>query len=162
MKHFYKSLFLFFVGFTAYLAIEVCFKSAMSHGGLGCSHPLCGIMGGLSFLIFDQFNNELSWHLDLLLQGMLGACVVTLLELTVGLWDKYFLHIGMWDYSGIPFNYQGVICLPFSLIWIGVAMIAILVADAINYYILDEEPCPHYHVGNLIFTFKEKNRITKN
>ena len=102
MKHFYKSLFLFFVGFTAYLAIEVCFKSAMSHGGLGCSHPLCGIMGGLSFLIFDQFNNELSWHLDLLLQGMLGACVVTLLELTVGLWDKYFLHIGMWDYSGMP------------------------------------------------------------
>ncbi|MCI9582369.1 MAG: hypothetical protein HFG46_01590 [Clostridium sp.] len=161
MKHFYKSLFLFFVGFTAYLAIEVCFKSAVSHGGLGCSHPLCGIMGGLSFLIFDQFNNELSWHLDLILQGMLGSCVVTLFELTVGLWDKYFLHIGMWDYSNMPFHYQGVICLPFSLIWIGVSVIAILIADAINYYILDEEPCPHYHVGNLILRYKEKNTAAK-
>lgn len=155
MKQFVKTVILFICGFCMYISIEVCFRSILNCGGNGYSNPICGIIGAICFLLFDKINDCISWHMDLILQGVIGSFVVTTLELIVGLLDKWLLHYGMWDYSAMPLNFMGVICIPFSIVWIGMAIVAILVADAINYYCFDEEPCPHYHIGKYIFKFKE-------
>ena len=52
-----KLLTLFLVGYCAYIAIEVTYKNI--------SYPLMGAVGGISFLLFDQINNIISWNLDL-------------------------------------------------------------------------------------------------
>lgn len=67
-------------------------------------------------------------------------------------------HLPMWDYSNMPFNFEGVICLPFSLIWIGVSIIGIFIADAIKYYMFGELPIPYYKLfGKTIIKYKKKN-----
>jgi uncharacterized membrane protein len=48
--------------------------------------------------------------------------------------------IVMWDYTNMPLNFDGVICVPFSLLWIGLSIVAVIVADCINYY----APKPSY------------------
>lgn len=144
-----KTLILFFTGFCLYITIEVLFR--------GYSYPAMGICAGISILLLDQINNKISWDVDILWQGIIGSIIVTLFELIIGEYTKLSGLPAMWDYTNIPFNFDGVICLPFSLVWIVLSIIGIFIADAINYYIFDELPVPYYNLlNNQILRFKEK------
>ena len=149
MKQIHKRMFLFLLGFMAYITIEVCFR--------GYSYPLMGLCGGFALLILDQINNKISWDFDLLLQGLIGSALITSFEFIIG---ELFLHGHlpvMWDYSHSFLNYKGIVCLPFSLLWFVLSIGAIFCADAINYYFFNELPVPHYKVfGKTIFSFKQK------
>lgn len=144
-----KFLTLFLVGYCAYLAIEVTWK--------GNSHILMGVVGGISFLLFDQINNKISWDLDLILQGCIGSAIVTSFELVIGEGLKYLNQPPMWNYSNMPFNYDGVICLPFSILWIFLAIVGIFVADAYNYYLFHEQPQPRYTILGYHFMMPQRN-----
>ena len=150
MLHRYlRQIILFLAGFCLYITIEVCFR--------GFSYPVMGVCGGILLLLLDRINERISWDLDLLLQGIIGAAMVTVTELVVGELWKWIGWPPMWDYSEIPFNFDGVICLRFSLIWIGVSIIGILIADAINYYVFCRMPVPYYKLfGKTILTFAQK------
>ena len=50
---------------------------------------------------------------------------------------------GVWDYSGMPLNYKGQICLPFSILWIFVSIAAVVLDDWLRYWLFGEER-PHY------------------
>ena len=45
--------------------------------------------------------------------------MITAVELAAGLLVNRDYHI--WDYRGLPLNYRGQVCLPFSLLWIPVS-----------------------------------------
>ena len=143
-----KYLTLFLVGYCTYIALEITYR--------GESYELMGILGGISFLSFDQINNRISWELDLLLQGCIGSAIVTGFEFIVGEGLKILNQPPMWDYSNMPLNYDGVICVPFSIIWILVTILAIFVADAYNYYLFHEEPRPHYSFLGYRFTMPKR------
>lgn len=146
-----KNITLFIVGFCSYITIESCFR--------GYSYFLMGICGGISVVIIDKLNSKISWNMDILLQGCIGSIIITAMELTVGIICKIYAFEPMWDYSNIWMNYDGIICLPFSLIWIFLSIVAILLADTINYYIFNEMPVPYYKLfGKIIFKFKEKKQ----
>ncbi|MBQ3003172.1 MAG: hypothetical protein IJD82_05525, partial [Clostridia bacterium] len=38
-------------------------------------------------------------------------------EFVTGLIVNHWLHLSVWDYSDVPLNLLGQICLPFSLVW---------------------------------------------
>ena len=61
---------LFLVGMCVYITIEVFFR--------GYSYPLCGFMGAIDFILIDKINNKISWHMDLLLQGIIGSGIILL------------------------------------------------------------------------------------
>lgn len=65
----------------------------------------------------------------------------------------------MWDYHNMPLNIDDIICLPFSFIWIFLSIIAIFIADSINYYVFDETPVPYYKLSNKIILKYKKNHI---
>ena len=46
-----------------------------------------------------------------------GAAIVSAVELAFGLVFNVRLGMNVWDYSTVPFNFMGQICLRFSLIW---------------------------------------------
>ncbi len=149
MKTINKYLFLFVFGFMAYITIETLYR--------GHSYWLMGLCGGFAILILDQINNRISWDFDLILQGCIGSVVITIFELIIGELSLHGVVPVMWDYSNCFMNYKGIICLPFSLLWIVVALIAIFCADTINYYIFNELPIPYYKVfGKTIFRFTPK------
>lgn len=140
-KQILKYIILFLVGYCVYIAIEVTFRNY--------SFPLMGIVGAVSFILIDRINEVMPWDTDLIIQSIIGSLIVTAFELVVGEGLKIFNQPPMWDYSSLPLNFDGVICLPFSLIWILLSAIAIILADSINYYLLHEEPTPHYRIlGN--------------
>lgn len=142
---FIKKLILFSIGFFLYSLIEVLFR--------GYTYFTMGILGGIILLLVDSINNKLSWNIDLIWQGIIGSFAITTCELVLGEILKILNISSMWDYSNMPFNYDGVICVPFSIIWIFISIIGILVADFINYYIFKEKPKPYYSVlGKIFFT----------
>lgn len=145
---FLKNYILFIIGFFSYSAIEVGYR--------GYTFFLSGVMGGIAVIIIDKFNDYISWDLDFVLQCMLGSIVITLLEFIFGILDCHIFHLNMWDYSMLPFNYKGIICLPFFIIWIFLSGLVIVSADWINYYLLKEQETKPYYVlfGKVIFNYK--------
>lgn len=145
-----KSILLFLVGYCTYISIEVTYRNI--------SYPIMGICGGLAILLLDKINDNISWNVDLCLQGLCGSALITFFELIIG---EIALHTSllpvMWDYSNVPINFDGVICLPFSIVWFFLSILAIFLADAINYYVLDEPQVPYYNLfGKTVIKFKEK------
>ncbi len=116
-----------------------------------------GICGGVILMILDYINERFSWDMDLILQGITGSCAITLFELIIGILFISFDLPKMWDYSGIPFNFLGVICLPYSLLWIIISIAGIFLSDAINYYAFNKLPVPYYKIlGKKVIQFEEK------
>lgn len=145
-----KSLTLYGAGFCAFITIEVLFR--------GYSYPASGVMGGFAVIMLDGINDEMSWDLDLALQALIGGAIITLMEAGVGILMLFAPGVPrMWDYSDIPFNIAGIICLPFSIAWVFLSVLAIFLADAINYYVFEETEVPHYTLfGKIKFSFERK------
>lgn len=149
-KQILKNTVLFVCGFCMYISIEVLFR--------GYSYKLMGLLGGLCMCMIGGINNYISWDFPLFCQMTTGASIVTLFELIIGLADKYFWHIGMWDYSNMPMNFEGVICVPFFFVWMILSFFAIILSDAIEYYVFHEEQRPYYRgmFGKILFWLPER------
>ena len=111
------------------------------------SFRLMGISGGLIFVLGGTLNDKFSWKMDLLLQCGIISVMVTFLEAVVGNVDYYFLHLNMWNYNSLKFNYlHGKISLLFSFIWFIMGFAVVFVHDAITYYWLHEGDQPEYWI----------------
>ena len=55
-----------------------------------------------------------------------------------------WLGLHIWDYSSLPFNLLGQICLPFTVLWFFLALLCIFVDDWLRHILFHEER-PHYH-----------------
>ena len=51
------------------------------------------------------------------LMFLLGAGAATVVEYALAVWYEEGLGVQFWDYSGLPGNFRGRVCLPFSLAW---------------------------------------------
>ena len=135
MRVFLKYLFLFIIGGVVYYSMEMLFR--------GYSHYSMVILGGICFIACGLLNELLSWDTSLLLQGLIGSGIITMLEFLTGVLVNMILHLNVWDYSNMPLNVLGQICLPFSLLWVIIAIGAIILDDYIRYCFFDEEK-PRY------------------
>lgn len=131
----FKYLFLFGVGAFLYLLTEICYR--------GHTHWTMGILGGLCFMVVGLINEYLSWDTPLWLQGIIGAFIITSLEFACGLVLNIWLGLGIWDYSQMPFNFMGQICLTFTIAWFFLAIVAIILDDCLRYWLFKEEK-PRY------------------
>ncbi len=111
----------------------------------GRSHWTMFLLGGLCFLYAGEQNEHTDWDYPLILQSIKVATVITLLEFLCGLIVNIWLGWNVWDYSNMPFNMLGQICLPFSLLWIIVGTLAIILDDYLRYWIFREEK-PRYRL----------------
>lgn len=143
-KQLNKLIALFLTGGTIYYLIEAVWKNCFSDGIL---HWSMFLLGGLCFVIIGGLNEYIPWEMDLIKQGLIGAVVVTSLEFIFGCILNLWLDLGIWDYSNSPLNILGQICLPFTIAWFFLAIIAILLDDFLRYKWFGEEK-PHYHILN--------------
>ena len=77
------------------------------------------LAGGLCFLLLGQLN-RVKPRLPLPLRCLLGAGIITFIELAAGLLANRDYRV--WDYRLMPFNYHGQVCLSYSLLWIPVSL----------------------------------------
>ncbi|MBQ3475647.1 MAG: putative ABC transporter permease [Bacilli bacterium] len=131
-EYFLLFVFLFFIGSMLGWVLELFFrrwyhKKWINPGFLvGPYLPIYGM--GLSLLTFVHLllqNTDINDIWEILIMGL----IMTLLELITGL---IFLKqkIRLWDYRDRRFNYKGVICPTFTIIWTAIG--------AIYYFFLSE------------------------
>lgn len=137
MRRALKPLILIAIGGLCYVLIE--------HLWRGYSHWTMFIVGGLAFWMIGCINEYIEWSMPLWQQMAIGSLIVTCLEFISGFLINIVLGWQVWDYSNLPFNILGQICLPFSIIWFFISFLAIVVDDYLRYWIFKEEK-PHYHI----------------
>lgn len=130
-KRIYQALVLGCIGGGLYLVIELLWR--------GRTHWTMGVLGGLCFVIIGLLNERLPWEMPLSVQALAGAAVVTAAELVAGVVLNLWLNLHVWDYSGLPFNLWGQICLWYSLLWVPLSAAAVLLDDWLRYWIWGED-----------------------
>ena len=125
-----KGLVLFCIGAVAYALVEILWR--------GYSHWTMAVLGGLLFVLIGGINNWIPWDMPLYLQAIIGSLVVTGAELIAGIILNIWLDLGIWDYSGMPFNFHGQICPQFTVAWAGLSIVAIVLDDNIRYWLFGE------------------------
>lgn len=53
----------------------------------------------------------------LTLKCLLGSALITTVEFCTGVVVNLWMNLAVWDYSSMPMNLLGQVCLPFSLVW---------------------------------------------
>ena len=113
------------IGGSTYVTLEILWRNK--------SHWSMFILGMICFILLGLINEILPWKTPIELQAVIGSCIITICEFITGCIVNLQLHWDVWDYSDIPFNILGQICLPFSLIWIVISTIAIVLDDWTKY-----------------------------
>ena len=95
-------------GATVYPLLEIAWRGhshwSMSLAGGLCLPLLWGIQRGKRRRTLRQ-------------QCLLGSAVITGVEFFFGCLFNKLLHLKVWDYSHLPLNVLGQVCLPFSALW---------------------------------------------
>ena len=130
-----KRFILFVVGGAIYIVIEMLWR--------GYSHWAMFFVGGLCFLLVGEINEFIPWEMVFWKQMIIGGAIITGVELVSGIILNLVLKWNVWDYSKMPLNFLGQICLPFTLAWIGLSAVAITLDDFLRYLWFDEK-FPHY------------------
>lgn len=130
-----KYLFLFWFGGSTYVTLEVLWR--------GYSHWTMLLLAGIVFIILGLLNEIWDWNDSLVKQVVVGTIIATVLEFITGCIVNLWLGWNVWDYTGIPGNILGQVCIPFTILWAIISLIAIVIDDVIRWKFFGEEE-PRY------------------
>ncbi len=111
------------LGGLLYILVELIWR--------GYSHWTMVLLGGVCFVLIGLLD-EIQQKPPVLLQMLQGASIVTFLEFITGCVLNLWLGLGVWDYSNMPFNILGQICLPFTLIWFFISYLVIKIENLMH------------------------------
>ncbi len=135
MKWLCKCVVLALIGGLVYYVIEVLWR--------GRSHWTMAVLGGLCFVLCGLINEPMPREVPLWKQMVLCSAVITMMELAAGLILNEYLGLGIWDYSQMPFNFLGQICLPYTVLWLFLSVPAIMLDDWLRHRLFGQD-CPRY------------------
>lgn len=135
MKRYHKEIILGFIGGLLYIIIELIWR--------GYSHWTMFVLGGICFVCLGRINEVIPWNMPLWQQALIGTAIITGLEFITGCIVNLWLGWNVWDYSNVPFNVLGQICLPYILLWIPISLAGIVSDDYLRHWLFKEEK-PHY------------------
>lgn len=114
-----KNVIVFLIFGCIYSFLEVAFHAIKYFNDFGFA--LIGYtslwmfpIGGISALLVGMINEE--FDIPLSVEIILGGMIITCIEYYSGSFLR-FLNIEIWNYYDMTFNYKGLICLEFSLLW---------------------------------------------
>jgi len=123
---------LFIMGGIFYCIVELCWR--------GRTNSSMFIVGGICFILLGMVNHKfLKWDTPLLLDGILASILITCVEFISGMILNVWLKLNVWDYSDLPFNLFGQICLQYSVAWYVLGTVGIVVSDYLKYWLFDEQ-----------------------
>ena len=123
------------IGGLLYVLCELVFR--------GRSHWTMFVVGGLCFWLIGLINEVIPWNMPVWLQCIIGAVIITTVEFIAGCIINIWLGWQVWDYSGLPFNILGQVCLPFTVLWTFLSAVCIILDDYLRYRLFGEDK-PHY------------------
>lgn len=136
LKKLYKTMYLWAIGGLLYCLFELLFREH--------THWTMFAVGGFCFVMCGLLNEHIGWDMPFPLQMLIGCLIITGTELIAGIVLNMWLGLNIWDYSNMPLNLWGQICLPFSCLWFFLSGVAIVLDDELRYNMFGEEK-PHYY-----------------
>lgn len=109
----WKKTVLFYIGGQTYMTLEFLWR--------GRSAGSMFLLGGICFILLGKLGTV---KLPTAVKLLLGPSLVTALELAAGLIVNRDYSI--WDYRCLPWNFRGQICLPYSLLWVPLSLVAMI------------------------------------
>lgn len=129
---------IFFIGCFSgevYTTLEVMFR--------GRTHITMYILAFIVGIFIFLVNNTLfEFDTDFLIQVFSCTGFATLMELIFGL--TFNQDHSIWDYTGMFLNYKGQICLLFTIIWIIICGLSLILLDWIDWHIFKTTEKPYY------------------
>lgn len=137
IDRFIKPSILFAIGGFIYMLIELIWR--------GYTHWTMGITGGICFVLIGFINEFYTYKMSLVNQMFISSIIITIIEFFVGCIVNLGLGWNVWDYSSLPFNILGQICIPYMFLWFLLSCVAIILDDYLRYWLFKEEK-PHYNI----------------
>lgn len=104
-----KFVTLFLIGGAGYCTLELLWRNY--------THWTMFILGGLClYLLFTAFN--FFEQSPLIVKALIGGTIITVMEFLTGCIINILLKWNIWNYSSVPFNLFGQICLLYSVFWV--------------------------------------------
>ena len=113
MIWFWAFVFYGFLGFVLEVTYAWMTGGRMDRKGL-LLLPLCPVYGlGACWILWlvPLAKENLFWMF------LLGAVAATAAEYVAAVWYERGLGVSFWDYTGLPGNVQGRVCIPFTAAW---------------------------------------------
>ncbi len=124
-----KRLVVFVTGGLTYGLLEIIWR--------GYSHISMFLVGGMCLVIIGSMD-EGEYSPCLLWQACLGSLTITVMEFTSGVIVNLVMGLEVWDYSQLPLNVMGQICLPYSALWLMLSIPAIYYEDILRHFLFGE------------------------
>ena len=118
-----RGLTIFSIGACGYGLIEVIWR--------GHTHPSMLCAGGLSFLGLSVIAQRMK-KVGILLKSVVGSALITSIEFIFGVIFNIILKKNVWDYSKMPFNIKGQVCILYSFLWMLLCIAAIPFAGKVS------------------------------
>jgi uncharacterized membrane protein len=117
---------MFPIGALGYGLIEILWR--------GYTHFSMLLAGGLCFVTFAKIGEKFKKQ-TLLARAVIGSVFVTAIELIFGIFFNIILNKNVWDYSKMPLNFKGQICLLYSVFWVMLSLIFIPLSLKVKVYL---------------------------
>ena len=112
---------IFLTGSCAYPTLEMIWR--------GRTHYSMAIAGGVCLYLINKVCCEKMRGKSISRRCFAGSAIITGVELATGLVVNNVLGFHVWDYSGMPMNILGQVCLPYSLLWFGLSLPAMALCE---------------------------------
>lgn len=120
----FRELFaVFLIGGIGYGIIEILFR--------GYTHWSMLLTGGVCFFLFYMINYTLPSN-SLIMRCIIATLIITSFEFLVGYIVNIVFNLNVWNYSDMPYNVKGQICLGFSTIWLIFGIPMTLLSDVLR------------------------------
>ena len=108
MKELIKDAEIFAIDGLSYGAIEIMWRHY--------THWTMVITGGVCFYTLYKLSKGKE-KMPILKKCLLGSAVITTAEFLTGIIVNMIFDMKVWDYSGLPLNLFGQVCLFYSFLW---------------------------------------------
>lgn len=108
LKRFLRIGGIFALGAAGYPLIEIAWR--------GRTHILMALAGGIC-IVAVYYIARLPRCVPIIVKSLVGAVAITAVELSIGLVANRLCELNIWDYSTLPHNLFGQICLLYSWFW---------------------------------------------
>lgn len=133
---FIKQIVIFGIFGAIYYGLEILYDGTSHWGMFVCA----GLTGNAASFIIKHYKN-----LKIIKKAVIITSVILILELISGYILNIYLKLNVWDYSLLPYNLKGQICLSFGLIWFFVFSPLILwLEPTIKWIMFNGKKPPHF------------------
>lgn len=125
---------IFTIGAVGYCLLELLWR--------GRTHPSMALAGGMSFCLISVIQAKLK-PLKFIYRCITSGLGITTIELAFGSIFNLWLKQSVWDYTTVPFNLLGQVCLTYTVLWCILSAPMLILTDIIRQKFNKKPPCPH-------------------